>query len=607
MSSLNKIILALILLTSLALMAGSSRHESATMDELAHIPAGYSYVKYLDYRLNPEHPPLVKMTAGLPLLTLDLNFPTDSAAWQTATNGQWDIGSLFLYESGNDADQIIQLSRVGPMVLMLLLILAVYIWAAEVMGAWWALLPSLATALSPNLLAHGHYVTTDVGAALGIILSLFFFTKYLATPTKRNLIWAGIFFGAAQLMKFSAILLIIHFVILSIIVALSRTSRSAGHTFRHGLQSVGRYLGRVFLIFVIGAAVIYPAYWLTTLNYPPEKQLADTADILQSLDAPETPSGQICNPLRCLVDLTVWGADKQIVRPIAQYALGLLMVVRRSMGGNVVYFMGEVGNTGGPLYFPFIYLMKESLPMLILTFLAVLFGLYGIAKAILARRPKFKEYLMTHLYEFSALMFVALYALYSISSPLNIGFRHLIPIVPLIYILTIGVLKQYVHTDYYRQQLKLAFIAFMFIWLGVGSLAAYPHFLAYFNETVGSSNGWRYAVDSNYDWGQDLKYLADFVREHDIDRIAVNYFGGGSPHYYLGDKAVDWYSSKGSPLENGIRWAAISVNQIQNSTGRLAPNFNRKTEDAYPWLENPTAPDFVVGRSIFVFQLDDAV
>jgi len=585
-------------------MVGASRHESATMDELAHIPAGYSYVKYFDYRLNPEHPPLVKMMAGLPLLSLDLQFPTDSPAWQTAVNGQWDAGRLFLYESGNDADQIIQLARIGPMILMLLLIFVVYVWSAEVMGGWWALLPALATALSPNFLAHGHYVTTDIGAALGIILSLLFFTRYLATPTKKNIVWAGIFFGIAQLLKFSAILLVFHFLIVSIVVALSRISKAGGHPLKQATRLVTRYLGRMVIIFVVGAITIYPFYWLTTLNYPPERQLTDTAITLQSFPAPQTPEGQVCHPLRCLADLTIWGADKPFIRPYSQYMLGLLMVMQRSVGGNMIYFLGEVTNAGGPLYFPLVYLMKESLPMLILIFLAMLFGLYSIVKAILARRPKFNEYLITNLYEFSALAFISLYSLYSITSSLNIGFRHLMPILPLIYILTIGTLKKYVHTNYYKQQLKLAFVAFMFVWLAFGSLTAYPHYLSYFNEIIGIDNGWKYVVDSNYDWGQDLKRLASFVEEHNIDKIAVNYFGGGSSKYYLGEKAEEWYSSKGNPLDSGIRWAAISINQIQNSTGELTPGFNRTAADEYRWLKNPTSPDFVVGKSIFVFQLE---
>ena len=67
------------------------------MDELAHIPAGYGYVRHLDFRLNPEHPPLVKVLAGLPLIFLGPNFPTDHKAWEKDVNGQWDMGTEFLY------------------------------------------------------------------------------------------------------------------------------------------------------------------------------------------------------------------------------------------------------------------------------------------------------------------------------------------------------------------------------------------------------------------------------------------------------------------------------------------------------------------------------
>ncbi|NCQ02468.1 hypothetical protein GW816_00180, partial [Candidatus Wolfebacteria bacterium] len=52
-------LVGLMILASFILMLNASSQESATMDELAHIPAGYGYVRYLDFRLNPEHPPLV--------------------------------------------------------------------------------------------------------------------------------------------------------------------------------------------------------------------------------------------------------------------------------------------------------------------------------------------------------------------------------------------------------------------------------------------------------------------------------------------------------------------------------------------------------------------
>src|ERR1700722_1020133 len=85
--------LVLICISSFGLMLYASRTDSAIDDELAHIPAGYGYVSQLSYDLNPEHPPLVKALAMLPVLFLQPNFPTQSSAWTTAVNGEWSMGA----------------------------------------------------------------------------------------------------------------------------------------------------------------------------------------------------------------------------------------------------------------------------------------------------------------------------------------------------------------------------------------------------------------------------------------------------------------------------------------------------------------------------------
>src|SRR5436305_423320 len=56
------------LVAFIALALGDLLTSSPTSDETAHLAAGYSYLVTHDYRLNPEHPPLVKMFAALPLL-----------------------------------------------------------------------------------------------------------------------------------------------------------------------------------------------------------------------------------------------------------------------------------------------------------------------------------------------------------------------------------------------------------------------------------------------------------------------------------------------------------------------------------------------------------
>ena len=47
--------------------AVATRTDGVTIVDAYHITAGVSYVKLRDFRLNPEHPPLVKLWAGAAL------------------------------------------------------------------------------------------------------------------------------------------------------------------------------------------------------------------------------------------------------------------------------------------------------------------------------------------------------------------------------------------------------------------------------------------------------------------------------------------------------------------------------------------------------------
>jgi hypothetical protein len=150
-------------------------------------------------------------------------------------------------------------------------------------------------------------------------------------------------------------------------------------------------------------------------------------------------------------------------------------------------------------------------------------------------------------------------------------------------------------------------------------------------------NGYHWVTDSNYDWGQDLLRLQTFVNQHpEIDRIAVDYFGGGSPEYYLSTpdaagKEVDWNSSKGNPAAPSnpaaypgqIHWLAVSVNTLEGAIQPLGPGQTRNPQDEYSWLTairppqpsasagatadkgmgNVPTPDYRVGTSIFVYHL----
>ena len=617
------------------------------MDELAHIPAGYGYARYLDYRLNPEHPPLLKALAAAPLLILSPHFPAESAAWTTDVNGQWIAGSQFLYESGNDAETLVFWSRLLPVLLTLLTGVLIYIWARELMGPVWAAAPTALFLLSPHVLAHGRYVTTDAVAALGAVGSAYFFLKFLLRPSPKHLVWAGLAFGVAQLTKFSAVLLVPYFALLLFAFYLFGLIRDFRRTDpgsrlpRFGKRA-WRYLRSLAVIFVIGyLLVVYPAYALFTWNYPPAKQTADTTYILQSFAQGPPPPGETCRPVRCLAEANILLTKHAATRPIAQYMLGVLMVMQRSSGGNTAYFLGQVSAKGSPWYFPVAYALKEPLPVILLVAGALAFAFVAAVTAI--RRRGFggalRRYFDHHFSQFAILLFVVFYWAYSIKSPLNIGFRHLFPALPFLYILTAGAWQRWIFTHAPEENIgnfpaalrgwlryaagaaaKYALFVVLLFWFLLESLFAYPHYLSYFNQIGGgTAEGYRYITDSNYDWGQDLLRLRDFMNAHpEIDRIAVDYFGGGSVPYFLGGRAAaGWSSEKGDPRDSGIRWFAVSVNNLQGGIQPRATGFNRRPEDEYRWLTAARnfdvsaclfmgcvpEPDYKAGASIFIYKL----
>ncbi len=617
----QRLILGAILASAAFFLLNAARGDSAIFDETAHIVAGYNYVHNLDYRFNPEHPPLIKMLAALPLAFQNLNFSKDEGYW-SGLNEQWWAGNAFLYKSGNDADRIIFWARLGPILVTLLLILLTSVFALETVGRWWALLPAFLTGFSPIILAHGHYVTTDTGAAFGIMLSLYYFVRYAMDQSRKNLIYAGLAFGVAQSIKFSSVLLIPLFIFLlgalyasdlaqhwALIVPEMRWKKIRNYLQRYAVSFLG--------IIIVGyVAVVYPLYRYATWNYPAAKQVADTEAILQNFN------------FQPAANAAIWMAGNPALRPFAEYLLGVLMVFQRQSGGNNAFFLGTLSSHGWHYYFPLAYLMKESLPVLVILFVALGLGMWRFALAL--RGPardifrKCTEYVNVQFIDFTMLSFVVLYWSSSIASPLNIGVRHILPTIPFFYILAAGALKKWfsaqpaqiaitplenlVNTAHaiFSVWLKSLLIGVLAIWLIGEMVMASPFFLSYFNEfSGGRSDGFRYITDSNFDWGQDLRRLQEWTDKNipAEDKIAVDYFGGGDAQYYLDGRFVPWSSAKGNPKDEGMRWLAVSVNILQGAKAVLAPDLQRNPTDEYVWLENPYQPFARAGTSIFIYKL----
>ena len=221
--------------------------------------------------------------------------------------------------------------------------------------------------------------------------------------------------------------------------------------------------------------------------------------------------------------------------------------------------------------------------------------------------------------ELALLVFVAIYWLVSMLSNLNIGLRHVLPTFPFLYIILAGILANWTKrntllrnlnffqqikalvTYIFTRWFKIALITVLLLWYFLSSLSIYPHSLAYFNELAGGPrNGYKYAVDSNLDWGQDLRALAVFVKKNNIQNIKLDYFGTASPQYYLQDKYEPFNPLDTSQDKTG--WIAVSATNLQNGRGKPVRNFPNAT-GYYSWL-NKYDPIAVINYSIFVYHIE---
>ena len=610
---------AILLLGAMAaFMFAQAARQNTTVDENPHIAAGYSYLVERDYRLNPEHPPLIKGLAAIPLVIGDFNFPTDSSAWTDDVNGQWTLGTQFLYESGNNPDTMAFLARVFPILITLAFGTLLFIWARELFGSIAALFALTMFVFSPNFLAHGALVTTDVGAAFAFFFATYFLFRYLKRQTNINLLIAGLAFGLAQLIKFSLILLIPYFVGLIVLWVLFKDRPLQLISFQT-VKKLNIYVLKLIFIGLIGLAVVYPAYQYTIADYPAERQARDTAALLEN------------HPNPMLAKAVIWMSDKPVLRAYGQFFLGHLMVFQRVSGGNTTYFLGDVSSTAWKHYFPVVFALKTPFALLVMM---------GLAGAITAKagwretriiqrsrgrwRNKLKrignkgyELGDKYFYFIAFALFIVFYWMISILGNLNIGFRHILPTMPFIYLIIIGVLHYWMHEKITvrsfnpihiffnilramrRRWTRITVVFVLVIWYTASSLSVYPHFISFFTEAIGGAqNGYKFVVDSNLDWGQDLRGLAKWVDERDIEKIKVDYFGGGSPSYYLGEKYEPFNPSDVSQRHG---WIAISATLLQSGRGEPTKGYDKSTAH-YMWL-NDYEPVITIGHSIFIYNI----
>jgi hypothetical protein len=258
--------------------------------------------------------------------------------------------------------------------------------------------------------------------------------------------------------------------------------------------------------------------------------------------------------------------------PEHPFFIGFGNLLGHNQAGHTAYLMGKTSLYGWWYYFPVIFAIKTPLAVLALLFPS----LWWILRARLR-------------FEHRALAIpIVLYFLASLTSHLNIGYRHLLPILPFLYVLlAVAATNRLTHA-------RTAFLA------GILALHAweisriYPHYLAFFNAAVGgAANGPRYALDSNIDWGQDVKKLKTYANSVGAARLCIVYFGEANLEYY---GLVAGYLPRSGEIEKRRDLDCLAAASVSPLYG-----LNTNPED-FRWLRE-MEPAARVGYSIYVYDL----
>jgi hypothetical protein len=567
------VLVFLIAIITVALSLQSIRNDSLTMDELAHTTAAYSYIVESDYRLNPEHPPLLKLLAGggiwigSQVTGTQVTPPSESQFWE-APNKQWDVGGEFFYTLGNDPQFLMFWSRL-PMML-LAVFGAFYLFYAvlhHTKNLTIATVTGIGFLTSINVIAHARYVTTDVGITIALMLVVDWFSRYLKAPNPKTT--AGLISALviAAFTKFSWV--VVGPLFLGMLLWYRRRVNA-----KSWLAITREIVTYGFLFFLVLGLVIQVVYRPLMLNMPLTLQIDLIADAF--------PSDNLISHI--VRSSLAFIAATPGLSPLAHYLTGQLMVFQRVGGGNIAFLLGQVTDSSFRAYFPITYLVKSPIPFLILLGMTVLtFVRAKVTKASLWKKFPLFYRILTGL--------VLWYWLVAISSNLNLGIRYILPIVVATELIVWYVVFEHLPNLPGWKQIRNVSL----IWIWVTPVFVFPSYIGYVNDFVGGERAFQVFVDSNLDWGQDLYRLAAFTEENNIDTIKLDYFGGGNPQLEFPGTFQNLDSREGP--QTG--WVAVSATKLQNS--RFYQQ-ELRLED-YWWLYWET-PEAVIGNSILVYYIE---
>ena len=456
-----------LLLAFFTLAAENARKASITVDEGLHIASGYTILVTGDYRLVEEHPPLIKLWMALPLLPLsDMADPTTLSAWDTS--------KYAISES-------VPLLKMAQQLLYVHLPVEQWLLPARFMCIYLGI-------LTLSLLFRWTTELWGIPGSLLVIALAAFDPNIIAYSAV-----AGTDIGAA------------FFILLSLWLG-SKFIRTPNKRFT---LLTGLTLGLALTTKLTAVLVIIPMGLTGLFKY------------LRGSKMTRGPYVRSIIILIIVTFLTMWCIYSfqigkitgiPVPLPMPAHATPFLRLLQHAGEGHQAYLFGENKLDGWWYYFPLAYLVKTPIPVLLLFPLAIIVSV----RQALWSKPQ----------SGLIVIFFLLYAATSIASSLNIGYRHIVPLLCLIYIWTGAVL---IINKSWSRLLCYSLLVYQVF----STLYASPYHLGWFNAISGGvKNGWRYLADSNTDWGQGYKALSSYQNDQNIPTMRLAGFVFYDPAIY---------------------------------------------------------------------------
>ena len=551
---------ALLLLMAVNLFAAISR-KSITNDEIVHIPAGYYHLVAGEFQLNNEHPPLVKMWAALPLLIVQPDEPpapkTEAENFMERT---WGFHERFWQANQSRFQTVTFWPRVMMIPITLALGMLIFVFARKLFGKTAGLIAVALYVLEPTVLAHGRIVHTDVPAALAYLLFFFALHRYSEAPgTKRALI-LGLVCAVALLTKFSMLVLVpvLAVYLLARLIIYWRDRKQRTQILVHSA------LITEIVLFLVNAAYYF------------QRPVLEASDVRWV--AMKSPA--------LLGFVTTFVRLASYLVP-TYYLFGVYNIELHNHFGHATSLLGQYNDRGWWYYFPVAFALKTTIPFLLL----VIVGLGWSAWRSVRRDWRFLWIVVP----------VGIYLAISLTSHINIGIRHFLPVYPFLFIAGGALLAQLLKA---RRTVGIAVLVVLFGCMGFEAVRTFPNYTPYMNQLASSHPHWYYLSDSNVEWGDDVNALADYLKARGETKVTAALSAGWST---LGRYGVDYLDMVSLPPDKTpeTRYVAIGASFLN---GSLIPGDENAIGRRYFERTNLFAryrnrkPEAVFGGSIYLFR-----